>query len=160
MTPDQPQADPPDTMELRGYLFEVAGHTSDAQGHSIPLPGKCLGKASKIPKQNKPTGQTAAVDPTLFVSHAPATQSSRPHTPAAPRRCKASRSRLPRGDWRRFRQKPPPLKIVNEPWTAGQWVGLIVVLVLIVAALWLWNAGSEAEKWQKIEGAAKAGQRR
>jgi hypothetical protein len=52
------------------------------------------------------------------------------------------------------------LVLVNEPWTAGQWLALIVVLALVVAALWLWSTGSESRKWSDIEAAAKAVQRR
>jgi len=55
--------------------------------------------------------------------------------PASPRQRKARKFKAARGDYRHFRQKPPPLVLVNEPWSAGQWAALIVVLVLIVAAM-------------------------
>jgi hypothetical protein len=37
-----------------------------------------------------------------------------------------------------------------------QWLGLIAVLALIVAGLWLSNAGAEQKKWDSIEAAARA----
>jgi hypothetical protein len=50
--------------------------------------------------------------------------------------------------------------VVNEPWTAGQWLALIVVLALVVAGIWIYNQGTEQRKWSDIEAAAKAVQRR
>jgi hypothetical protein len=72
----------------------------------------------------------------------------------------ARRQRKPRSVCRRFQRKPPPLVIVNEPWGVGEWLALIVVMALVVAGLWLWGAGSEQRKWDRIEGAARAVERR
>ena len=119
---------------LLDNVFEVVAHTTDKNGRAVEVPGRCLGKA--------PTQSSAAT-----------------RTAAAPRP-RGRRSRAARGDYRRFRQRPPELKIVNEPWTAGQWGALIVVLTLIVAGPWLYNAGAEQRKWEGIEGAARAVQRR
>jgi hypothetical protein len=132
--------------------FEVVDHTTDARGNTVEVPGKCLGKAPK--KSNKHSGQRMADAPTLNTATAPSLPAV-PLTPAAPRQPKPRR-RPPRRDYRRFPQKPPPLVIVNEPWTAGQWAALIVVLALVVAGLWLSSAGAEQKKWERIEGAARA----
>ena len=64
------------------------------------------------------------------------------------------------GEATALQRKPPPLIIVNEPWGVGQWLALIVVLVLIVAGIWIYNAGAEQKKWDQIESAAKADERR
>ena len=110
------------------------------------------------PQQNKRAGQVV-VAPMHHTAHA--LTPSPPLTPAAPRQRKPRRTPAQRYEYRRSRrQKPPPLVIVNEPWTVGQWGALIVVLALIVAGLWLYNAGAEQKKWDSIEAAARACQRR
>ena len=150
MTPQQPQAAPPlvpvgGEMILLGHRFQVVGHSMDKNGNAVEIPGKHLGPA---PRQSKRAGQ-AAVAPTEPTAHAP-TSGPQLTPPAAPRRLKPRRYKAPRGDCRRFQKKPPPLVIVNEPWTLANWVGLIVVLALIVAAIWLSSAGSEQHKWDSI----------
>ena len=56
----------------------------------------------------------------------------------------------------RFHRRPPPLVIVNEKWTAAEWLSLIIVLALAVAGIWLWSSGTEARKWKKIEATSRA----
>ena len=164
---------------LMGYRFEVASHSFDRNGRPVEVPGTCRGRATKeqIAEQanrNKPTGPVAVV-PARPVTHAPT--SSRPltsavttaitPTPARQQKARKYKAR-PRGGnggggyggYSRFQPKPPPLIIHQEPWTAGQWGALIVVLGLIVAGLWLANAGSEDAKWKSIGAAARAVQPR
>jgi len=168
VTPNQPPAAPPlvpigGQIELLGMTFEVVDHTTDARGNTIEVPGKCLGKAPK--KSNKHSGQRMADAPTLNTATAPSLPAvpltpaavQPPATqPAAPRQRTPRRAKAARRDYRRFPQKPPPLVIVNEPWTAGHWAALIVVLALVVAGIWLSSAGAEQKKWERIEGAARA----
>jgi hypothetical protein len=135
------------TIELAGHLFEVTAHTTDAKGRATEVPGRCVGRAPKAPKPNTHAGPRAAVGPALPAPHAPTQPSVQP-TPAMPTR-KARKHRAPRGDYRRFNRKPPPLVIVNEPWRTSQWCALIVVLALIVAGIFFWNQGVEQKKWTK-----------
>ncbi len=92
----------------------------------------------------------------LPTANAPTAQSSPPFTPASPRPRKARRTRTARGDYPRFHRRPPPLVIVNEKWTAAEWLSLIIVLALAVAGIWLWSSGTEARKWKKIEATSRA----
>ncbi|MEI8371851.1 MAG: hypothetical protein WCJ35_03345 [Planctomycetota bacterium] len=165
------------TMELGGYLFEVAGSTTDFRGNATSIPGKCLGKAPKTTNQNTRSGCSVASALTPTVASAP-TESPAPQLtegtehgagnrtkrgghPAVRRSSPhARRSSQPRGDYRHFRQKPPPLIIVNEPWTAANWAALIVVLALVVAGIWLSNVGAEQRRFDKLDGAYQATQRR
>jgi hypothetical protein len=159
MNPNQPKPVAPigGTFEMAGYIFECVGHDVDRHGNTIERPGKRLGKAPKAPKQNKRTGHSVAGTPTLSTVTATTAEPSPPLTPAVPRQRKARRTPAQRYEYRRFRQqRPPDLKIVNEPWGAGQWAALIVVLALIVAGLWFYSVGSEQQKWRDIEGAARA----
>ena len=158
MTPNQPQAAPPlvpvgGEIILGGYRFEVVAHTTDKDGKAVELPGRALGRAPKAPKQNKLAGQ-AVVVPALPVTHA--LTPSQPKSTPRPRKARAPR-RTPAQRWvQQHQPKPPPLVVVNEPWGAGQWFGLLAVLTLIVAAIWLSNQGSEAKKWESIEATARA----
>ena len=170
MTPNQPNAPPltpiGEAFELvPGALYECVGHQVDRNGKLAEVPGRYLGKAPKTPKQNKHSGQRMADAPTINTAIAPSLPAvpltpaavQPPATqPAAPRQRTPRRAKAARRDYRRFPQKPPPLVIVNEPWTAGQWAALIVVLALVVAGLWLSSAGAEQKKWERIEGAARA----
>ena len=185
---NQPNSAPPlveigGTIELMGHLFVVASHTTDSRGNTVEVPGICIGKApkTKTTKPNKRSGPTVASAPTFTTAPAPTTVPAPPITPApapptTPRAApttaattpasqpqRKARVRKPRAAWggsRRFEPKPPPLQIVYEPWPIGNWVGLIVVIGLIVAGLFAWNAGNEGQKWSRIEGAARAVQPR
>jgi hypothetical protein len=142
---------------LVGHRFEVVGHSVDKNGNAVEVPGKHLGPAPKASKTRR-TVQSVAIAPALPIANAPTAECSPPLTPPRPR--KARRPRASRGDCRRFQPKPRPIVVVNEPWSARQWLGLIVVLALIVAGIWFSNQGSEARKWERIEDAAKAVERR
>ena len=126
------------TFVLAGHIFECIGHTLDRNGRQAEIPGRCIGKA---PRQTKRGGQAANV-PTINTALAPPTPAP-PFTPVSTRPRKTRRPRAPRGDYRRFRPKPPPLIIKQEPWTLGNWAGLIIVLAL-VAASWALGAGHQA----------------
>ena len=136
---------------LVGHRFQVIAHSIDKNGRPVEVPGKHLGPAPRE-KRNKHSGQRMAEAPTISTAIAP----SLPAVPLkSPRLRKARRSR-PGGSYHRYQPKPRPITIVNEPWGAGQWLALIIVLALIVAGIWFSNQGSEAKKWQSIESAAKA----
>ena len=162
MISKQPQAAPPlvevgGTIELLGHLFVVAAHAPNKNGVMVEVPGKHLGPVPRH-KQNKRAGQ-AAIAPSAAngaCTHAQPAATQAGTRPAAPRQRKASRPRAPRGDYRQFRQKPPPLIIHQEPWGLTQWVGMITVVALVVLGIWLSSAGSEAKKWQSIEAVSRA----
>jgi hypothetical protein len=159
----QPQAAPTlveigGQFELAGYHFECVGYDVDRHGKTVERPGRCLGR---VPKQNKRTGHSVAVAPKPTTAYAPTAQSSPPLTPAPrPRKARSPRRAKPRCSYQRFPKRPPPLKIVQEPWSIGQWATLVVVIAVIVGGLWLWSLGSEQRKWDSIEAAARAVQRR
>jgi hypothetical protein len=111
-------------------VFEVIAHTTDKNGRAVEVPGRCLGKA---PAQSSAATRTAASPRSRKARFTPAQRYAQRHQP-----------------------KPPPLKLVYEPMSAAAVWGWVVVLALIVAGLWLYNAGSEARKWEQIEGAARA----
>ena len=150
------------TIELAGFLFEVAITTTDANGNSVAIPGKCLGRAPKSlepksPEPNKRSGQ-AAVALTPSMAHAPATPA--PPTTPPRRKAKARGNRRWRPRWNAAFRGPPPLVIKQEPMSAGAVWGWVVVLALVVAGIWLLNSGSEQKKWDSIEAAARAVQGR
>jgi hypothetical protein len=88
------------------------------------------------------------------MAHSPTAPSSPPLKP--PRLRKARRTGRTRASYPRFQPKPKPIVVINEPWGVWQWLGLIAVLGLIAAIVWFFNQGSEARKWETIEGAARA----
>jgi hypothetical protein len=160
--PSFDEIDAIDSIQLLPHELESINRTFAEAAEEERLACETCGPSfevlGKAPKQDERAGHSVAVALTPSMAHAPTAQSSPPLTPVSPR--KARRAKAARGDYRRFRQKPPPLVIVNEPWTAGEWGALIVVLALIVAGLWLYNAGAEQRKWDNIEAAARAVQRR
>jgi len=136
MSNEQSQEAPPlvpvgGRIVLLENVFAVVAHTTDKNGRAVEVPGRCVGKA--------PTQSSAAI-----------------RTAASPRSRKAARFTPAHRYAQRHQSKPPPLKLVYEPMSAAAVWGWVVVLVLIVAGLWLYNAGSEARKWEQLEGAARA----
>ena len=142
---------PPHVLESINRTFAEAAEEERLARETCGASFEVLGKA---PKQNMRTGQSVADALNIATAIAPTAQSSPLLTPRRQR--KARRPRATRGGYQRFRPKPPPLVIVNEPWTAGQWLALIVVLALIVAGLWFYNEGGEQRKWQSIEATSRA----
>ena len=156
------------TIELAGFLFEVAITTTDANGNSVAIPGKCLGRAPKSlepksPEPNKRSGQ-AAVALTPSMAHAPATAPARRPSsavspaPARPRKARSQSTarRTPAQRWQPRYQKPPPLIVKTEPMSAGAVWGWVVAIALVVAGIWLMNVGNEEAKWRSVEATAKA----
>jgi hypothetical protein len=80
--------------------------------------------------------------------------------PSASYRPGAKPHRRTRGGYRRYRPKPPPLVIHQEPASLGVWLCRLAVAALVAAALWFWSAGSEQKKWDRIGGAANAARHR
>jgi hypothetical protein len=176
MTPNQSQLAPPltpigEAFELvPGALYECVGHTIDCNGRPAEIPGRYVGPtgrkrkpraapaAAPPPIPNTHAGQTAAVAPTLPMAHAPAVSSvlTTPVKAAFPPRPKYRKPRATRGDYRRFHQPRPELKLVYEPMSAAAIWGWVALAAVIVAGLWIANSGGEAEKWRSIHAAAEA----
>lgn len=153
--PSPPLAPIGGTIELAGHLFEVTGHATDRLGRPCEVPGRCLGKATK---QTKRAGHSVVATPQTPSVSAPTAPSSPPLTPSSPR--KARRPRASHSSYGRYRPKPPPLVIHQEPASLGVWLCRLAVAALVVAALVLWGQGSEARKWRTPSTSATTPQRR
>jgi len=134
-----------------------AGRARVASAHNPTMaPAPTVVPAPPTTPTAAPAAPTASTAPTPATPPARTTQQAKPQQAMQQAKPRAIRRHYSRRHYPQFPQKPPPLKIVNEPWPLCNWIALIVVLALVVAGIWLSNAGSERTKWDSIEAAARA----